>query len=510
MIRIALTLAFLAVAQPSLAADPVEKVRALLDAGDIDGLEQALRALHERQREGDSAATLREINARLFETTHPERGAVILRWQASHPDSIYAATAAAWRAIKLLEAAGSLEARYDPPISPAGLGVYDGAKREARSAAEHALAVGGAYAPAHDAWLRLRVVLPNRDRLARVAEELMSAAPEAESVRIIIAAALEWSPNPGGDVLNICLTYTRRTADYDVDSCVIEAAIPNNGGGDLVARAADALRKTDDPAFDRARLTRAIWAEGPANWDLDQIETWYRRIPLSMADLHWYVNTGRRIAGVGKRPDILAEGFSRALEEIAIRNPDNPLDPSLRWLEASLHLERYLGDGDPEDLALARRAWEAGMVHGSTTADYWQTASLLATADKETWDVRDAVLFHENAIAYSGHSLPSIVFAFFWLDEARLAAEKAEGAPEAIDVQEQLQCPMLRMARLADALCRNDPSVAMFCDPTSPPFAHGPEILATGSQSCPEVANTRLSALKYEPVPYSEVSLPWE
>ncbi|MGB3177320.1 MAG: hypothetical protein WBA90_05515 [Albidovulum sp.] len=510
MIRIALTVLLLVFAQPSLAQDPVQRVRALLDAGDIDGLERTLRTLHDAQRGGESASTLREINARLFETIHPERGAAIRRWQEGNPQSVYAATAAAWQAIKLFEAAGSLTERYQTPVSPAGLATYDEAKERARVTTEKALDLADDYAPAFDAWFRLRVGYPKRDDLVEMAEALMSVAPEAESIRVIVAGAQHWSPHPGRDALGICLAYATRASDYDVDRCVIEAAIPNAVGGDLGSRAADVLRGMDDPALDWAHLQQAVWASSPDNWDLDRIETWYRRMPLSNTDLNWYVTTGRRIAAVGKRPDVLIEGSNRALDEIAVRISDNPLDPSLRALEAALHLERYLRGHEAGNLALARKAWEAGVVHGGNSADYWQAGSLLATADKEPWDVADAVAFHENAIAYSGQSVATIVFAFFWLDEARLAAEAAGNAPGAGDIHERLQCPMLRMARLADALCRSDPAAAMFCDPAQPPFSHGPEVLAAGAQTCPDVASARLSSLKFKPVPHANVPLPWK
>ena len=510
MIRTVLTLMLLVLAQPSLAQDPIQRVRALLDAGDVEELERTLRSLHDAQRGGESASTLREINARLFETIHPERGSVVLRWQERHPQSVYAATAAAWRAIKLFEAAGSLTERYQTPVSPAGLATYDEAKERARAATENALDLANDYPPAHDAWFRLRVGYPKRDELVEMAEALLSVAPEAESIRIVVAGAQHWSPHPGRDVLGICLAYAPRALDFDVDRCVIEAAIPNDVGGDLGTRAAEVLRGMDDPALDWAHLQQAVWASSPDSWDMDRIETWYRRMPLSNTDLNWYVTTGRRVAAIGKRPDVLIEGSNRALDEIAVRIPDNPLDPSLRALEAALRLERYLRSYEAGDLALARRAWEAGVVYGSNSADYWQAGSLLATADKEPWDVVDAIAFHENAIAYSGQSVANIVYAFFWLDEARLAAEAAGNAPGAGDVHERLQCPMLRMARLADALCRSDPASAMFCDPAQPPFSHGPEVLEAGAQACPEVANARLSSLKFDPVPYANVSLPWQ
>ena len=101
------------------------------------------------------------------------------------------------------------------------------------------------------------------------------------------------------------------------------------------------------------------------------------------------------------------------------------------------------------------------------------------------------------------------MFAFHWLDEARIAAEAAEGLDGAHAALEALQCPMLRMARLADALCKSDPSLAMFCDPARPPLNHGPDVLAAGADTCPEVANARLSSLQFEAVPYADVALRW-
>ena len=151
MIRFTLALLFIALAQPSLAKDSVEQVRALLDAGDLQGLEQTLGALHDEQRKGGSARTLRDVHARLFETTHPERGAVIMRWKESYPESVYAATAAAWRAIKLLEVTGNLERRYHEPVSPFGLTAWSAARENANRLIGEALALSDGYAPAQDA-----------------------------------------------------------------------------------------------------------------------------------------------------------------------------------------------------------------------------------------------------------------------------------------------------------------------------------------------------------------------
>ena len=97
-----------------------------------------------------------------------------------------------------------------------------------------------------------------------------------------------------------------------------------------------------------------------------------------------------------------------------------------------------------------------------------------------------------------------------WFEEARMAAEAVTEAPEASVIRKQLACPMLRMARLPDALCRHEPQSAQFCDPARPPFESGPEIFAARAQTCPEVANARLSSLMYSPVPYSEFSPTWK
>lgn len=96
MIRAVLTHALLILAAlPAHSDDPLSTVRGLLDAGDIAGLEQAL-ADPDSAPKAERAATLRAVNVRLFETSHPARIAVLHRWAEERPASHNAATAEAW------------------------------------------------------------------------------------------------------------------------------------------------------------------------------------------------------------------------------------------------------------------------------------------------------------------------------------------------------------------------------------------------------------------------------
>lgn len=70
---------------PAWADDPVKTVRGLLDAGDVTGLDLEMARLDEAVVAGGTAATLRAVNNRLFETTHPDRLAVIHRWAEAIP-----------------------------------------------------------------------------------------------------------------------------------------------------------------------------------------------------------------------------------------------------------------------------------------------------------------------------------------------------------------------------------------------------------------------------------------
>ncbi|MCU9849973.1 hypothetical protein OEZ60_18390 [Defluviimonas sp. WL0024] len=511
MIRFALTLLLLALAQPSLAQEPVEQVRALLDAGDIQGLEQTLGALHDEQRKGGSARTLRDVHARLFETTHPERGAVIMRWKESYPESVYAATAAAWRAIKILEATGNLERRYHEPVSPFGLAAWSAAREDASRLIGEALALSDDYTPAQDAWFRLGEAFPDPGRFGEMLDLMMASAPEADSIRIIIAATQGWSPDRERTAVGLCFSLVRLIADYGVDRCVVEAAMRHSLVGDVYAAAAEALKQIDDPELDWARAKHAVFAENPTTWQPDQLIAWHHSALPATTDLQTYVIIADQIASLTMRSDLRAKTSDLVLAHIAALAPDNPFDPSLRRIEAQLHLEAYQNSGDAADLALARTAWEAAMVHGENDGALWQLGSKLAIADRPAWGVAAAIVFHDNAIAHSGQSIAQLVITFKQLDRAWRAANEADSAEEGVaEALVSLPCPMLHSVRLLDALCKRASSVGSLCDPTNPPVEHGAEVLAAGSSACPEVAGARLSALQYHVTPYAKVTLPWK
>jgi hypothetical protein len=190
--------------------------------------------------------------------------------------------------------------------------------------------------------------------------------------------------------------------------------------------------------------------------------------------------------------------------------PDDPLNPSLRRNEAQLRFEMFLRGRDPEDLARAREAWEAGMVFGHGESGLWEMGSALAVADREPWDYVPAVIFHENAVAYSGQGLFNLIFAAGQMSIASAAAENSSGENQvAADALAMLQCPLLRAARLTIALCESDPMNAGFCNLGGPPLDKLPDIIARGSETCPKVAEAPLSSLAYLPVPYEDVALPW-
>lgn len=517
MMRFLVVLVFVALAGlPARADEPLAKVRVLLDSGDVAGLELAMARLNNRVTAVGDADTIRAVNIRLFETTHPERLAVIHRWADEMPASPYAKTAEAWAALKALEMWSDPSRRYGMAQNNAVLDSFRAARTDALAAVDQALDVSaGTYVPALDVWLRAREIDTDREGFGPVTDRLMELAPDPKTAQIIVRAGVAISPAAAQQAVGLCLQLGELIEDYDSDSCVIDAAMSLYLGDELEDLVHGLMLERNDPRFDAARLTALLDYK---RRDPAQVDSWielHRRVLGPETDLEEYEKQARSIFHFGKRPAYMDEAVPRILAEIDARLADDPFNHILLRQKAKLLLARFLQTNNADDLVAARASWDGLLVYAETAATTWELGADLVRADRDPSDVRTELVFWENAIAYSDQSLYSILMHFYYMSLAREAAEARLDAgdhstPDPAGVLEDLKCPMLRAARTASALCRTSAAGLDVCDPMKPLFEPVPGILEDGKAgSCPGIAEASLSALTYKATPFAEMGDPW-
>lgn len=520
MMRFLVVLVFVAFAGFPARADepdePLDEIRALLDAGDVAGLEQEMARLNDLASAGQGAHAIRAVNTRLFETTHPDRRAVIHRWAEEMPASPYAATAEAWVGMKELEMWSGPSQRYQMGQGSALFDSFTAARDAARTTLGRAVELSdGTYVSALDAWMRAREFAANWNAFGSVADGLLALAPDAETARIIVRAGVSQSSSEAQQAVGFCLELGEVIEDYDADACMIEASADQYLGEEVRDMVFDLVEESEDPRFASVRLEALL--------DFDRVDpakadTWvelHRKTLGPDTDLADYAWQAWTIMRKGDLPGYNDEVMPRIIAELDARLADDPLNHKLLRLKADLLHGRFMKNGNDADLAAARAAWEGLSVYAEPVAETWTLGGQLAQADRDPSDIEAAQVFWENAIAYSRQDVSNILTYFYVMNLARDAAEARLAAgdlskPDPAAVLEALKCPMLRAARTSAALCQTPGAGGEVCDPSRPYFKPVPAVLEEGKAgSCPEVAAASLSALAYKATPFSEIGDPW-
>lgn len=497
---------------------PTDRVRVLLDQGDIAGLEQEFGRLAEAATESQNADALRDIHNRLFDTSHPKRSAVVEQWHQEMPNSVFALSAATWAAINKVERfSNDLQPYHSPEnVPPARLQQWVALSKQARDLADGALGQADGYVPALDAWLLSRQFRPRQGaRYEDAYAALMLAAPDRASMLRIVDASYAGSMHASEDVLRACLTYAETAVDYSADACMIEASIKYYLRADLRQMAEDLIKEADDPIFADERMRSLLKAR-----DLDQtanakmIEL-HRSLPFGEANPRDYLRVGFRVAYDAKAPEYRVEFRVKTLGQLAALLADDPLNHVLLWTKAELHLETFNSTKAPIELTKARAAWETAMIYGGFNSEIWLLGTKLVEANPSPEAFAAQQVFFENAIAHHNQSILYVLYYFDFMQTARAAAEiqvadQADASDAAAAFLERLKCPQLKAARSAFAQCRVTDAAMGLCDPTQGYYKHVPQILAEGADgSCPVIADLPLSDLQYSATPLEAINLPW-
>lgn len=513
-----ITLVWLMSFGSGVADTPTDRVRALLDQGDIAALEQEFVGLAETATESQNADVLRDIHNRLFDMSHPKRRAVVEQWHQEMPNSIFALSAATWVAINRVERVSKDLQPYHSPefVPPARLQKWVALTKQARALADEALENADGYVPAMDAWLLSRRFRPRQGaRYEDAYSALMLAAPDRASMLRIVDASYQRSMHASEDVLRACLTYAETAVDYNADACMIEASIKYYLRNDLRQMAEELIKESDDPMFADERMRLLLKAR-----DLDQsanakmIEL-HRNLPFGEANPRDYLRIGFRVAYDAKAPEYRVEFRAKTLGQLATLLADDPLNHVLLWTKSELHLEVFNSTKDPIELTKARAAWEDAMFNGAYSSEIWLLGTRLTGEDTSPETFAAQQLFFENAIAHHNQSILYVLYYFYFMQTAREAAEslvadQSDTSGDGAALLERLKCPQLKAARSAFAQCRAMDAAMGLCDPAKPYYEHVPQVLAEGAAgSCPAIADLPLSDLQYSAKPLEAINLPW-
>ncbi|MYM57558.1 hypothetical protein [Thalassovita mangrovi] len=525
MIRILTVLAALTLTAPaSTAQTATDKIRILLDQGDIAALDRAIAGMHEQAAEQKDAAALRDVYDRLFNSTHPARLAVVEEWRNEMPGSPYALAAETWGAIKTVEMLGSVN--YASPGAPQNrLKLYISAKQRADELVEKSLRRSPDFVPTLDAWLVSRKFylkkVKSTDLNAIIYAELMKASPDRASMLKIVETIDASFAHPTREILGACLTYADQIENYDSDLCVIEAVLRHHVDEGIANQAKAALETRDEPFLDDLKLDKILYADGfHMRERSDELRETLARLHENTlntpAQIGNFAQHSRRIAWFLKTPSYLESSNDRLVEFIDERLADDPYNRFLIKRKIDALLAGYQRFGHLDDLERARALWPDAMVYGQYRGEFWNLGIALAAADRAPYDIVDQIEWAENAVAYSLLKLGAVKYALEWMiraqDSARenLNLDRPDGSSDPSATLEALKCPMLRAARMVSALCQSHSADPILCEPSAAANERVHDILQEGGAgSCPSVSEARLTDLEYSAVPFESVSLPW-
>lgn len=503
MRRILAILAFLAA--PAWGDEHFEYVTDLLDDADVVGLETVLARMHKQSVRDRDPSELRALYAQIFATTHPQRNAVVFQWRAQLPMSPYAAAAEAWSAIATTRQLG--QGDHARPL-------YAAARKRATDAAGDATRLSSDFAPGLEAWLATPYRADERSDAAPVIGRLLAVGPDRATMLQIMRAVDRYWVSFSQDVLEFCAIYGPMVADYSPDQCVIDAAIKMKAGWGLRDAAVEAMASTDDLGAPDTRGEAALRHDLPIADAAANAVVWHRATLAPGQPVDSFVGEAGWIGRKFDLPDYALTAEATVLDFIDRRLRDDPMNPELIAEKVRLLYLRYRTTSDATALHEARAAWPDAMAFGQYNPRIWELGALLEGADRHVSDVAPRIPYWVNTIAHSYDGKYAILMLFNELyaayqdAETRLGSASApsDTAPDPESVLAEVRCPMLRAARVMQALCRLDNNKGSLCDSKQKLYAPVPKIVKAGRGGlCDEIARTPLTMLAYRPVSLSEI-----
>ena len=488
-----------------VAADPTADLRALVYAGDTDGVEAMMEAAYRESLVSHDYDVPRNLNT-AFSVTDPKMRDFIEAWRKAKPESPHAMTALAW----MLWRAGFL-ARGEE-ISrwtyPQAFALQAELHSQARELAWQAYTLAPDLVPASDAVLRLAQVTGGQDYVPKILAEIMAATPNRGSLTRGTDAL---APNWGGSLETMaeqCALYAGKipdAGDYTVDTCLIDVIFSADIRGWPRTWAQTALDANDNPILERARITDAIyWRRGTdeANKVLARYLTDPENIDWNAAGIH---DLDYRVPH-GLAP-LAPKFFQRRLDHAVAEIVFDPYDYEL----LQIVFENVSYEGQPAkrvDESLQLEAKRRALTVAPYNAEAWFQYGLQA-AFVFKYKEDEAAPFYINAIAYSNHRPyylsmygRSVIGNLMWLlYEDMSTFTDIRDLPESREQVDALVCPLVRVTRVMQEVCETTGSEEMYCLAHSWPVKHWQQVmsLAETENVCTAERTAPIEELFYQP-----------
>ena len=492
-------------------------LRALVVAGDIAGVEAALRAAVAADQGTDIEPDAERNLFDLFTDTQPEIDALTRRWLAEQPDDALAMVARGWHLYALgWNARGTGVAR---DVFPDAMREMNDDHRQAWQLAEAAVAAEPGLIAASDLKLALTPTLGNPEIIPAELQRVMALRPNRGSLmRALAGFAPQWGGSPA-QVKVLCEEYApmvRSVPGYDLRVCAIDAVYwANFWNGDQRDEAHQVLELTPNPILDYARRLDALAGMGPPQQRVRLFEGMKAERDLTRPEAMALDGARAEIAGGLNTQDEWKIAVANALTWNRTAADHDPYDPQIvtAYVGTALDAEQNLGlAADVPDLTarlqrlLARVPWsaEAWIFLGDLNirTDTPGTINLDTIAKAEP--------FYINAVVYSNYdhsAVKSLVWTKFWaiIDIRNLLnTVDVSGLTQAERARydEVVYCPMIRQMTILGYVCRNqgipDDQCGGFHVPPEQIFDRLRAVIAEGS--CPDEVNRDPAALAYEPI----------
>ena len=453
----------LLITTPAL-ADPQQDMRGHIAAGRIAGAEMQMRRLHDEARESGDYSMLRHINGQVFSTTDPQVIDFLELWMAAEPTSVYALTGWFWNRHHIAYILRG--ERFVSQTSRSALSAYGEELQKGARAAFAAYDAAPDYLPASDAMLVLVPAYRDRIDLHAVLDAAMEHAPTARSLsRAIWASSPEW----GGSALEmstLCARYADRVPNYDTELCLIDAGL-NYGVPALMRKTAwRAVWTREEVSLDIYRLRGQSISSAAEHWDGKKMLERHRALAHRALTLQGYLQAARFIAEASNTPGYVEEAtaaYYRRVDEALARDPLNP-----EYLR--LKINRLLDPADfqpigPEVREEARALWNGMLTYRGHDPVTWQIGGEIVLSEQQVGISLRALPYLANAAALDLNPPRNAMLAFQalyfdWDLVQRVQAMAAEGrdlGPLDFEPEQMLgevQCPLLRAARLVDGYCQ--------------------------------------------------------
>ncbi len=469
-------------------ADPLDDIRTALSSGDPATLDQVVSAAYAEAEGSVDTTVFWRAFRHAFETSHPDRLATLAAWRRADPEAPLALTAEAIARLHL----GTL-ALGNPDVN-----IW--AVRPSIAEAFHIHKAGFLASQAIEADRRMisayHVIFgaQSHDAAPSKPEPFLDALLEIEPARVHVRAAMTayntWTDRRIEKLFAICETYAPRVPTYDTEICLTDAIYSSDAPEPLrEAARATVTKRADEEAFTEWRFHEFLqWrAGGHSDAEREWGANYHRRqLDRYKNPADWF-HDAQYIGGFIGVEGYVEEAHARAVparEEWLIHDPYDS-----RMIEQHLQngLFRFGTPKTPAEIAHLRRLWQQAMVYGEGSFGLWFVGAALA----DTPDELHRILF--NAVHSATSDIYSVMQSLALFDsQISRAPEDARDAMAAA-----LKCPMVRLARLYDALCMTQPNDAQICSSKHPSYDLRGELLAEmeEAQICPEVAALPLADL---------------